>query len=326
MSFEGVPQTEQFGELERPMFVVTRISHGFEFGTGEISARDEDPEVLGIVDDTIHNNPGILVPIDHDDNGEPIDDDGCGDGRGVAAVFSLGKVYKRSLNRPKVFGASPAMAAAILVGTGKTHNQQLNDVFSVAISELENAGLNFGAHTDEHASGKKCGCGAIDRAPEAYMAAVKYEEPIRNVIASLGVDMTEIDTVYKNMRAYVREVIPTQTDYSGKQVVDEIVQEAKVVKQLAGEHKERRIVLNQIPGYTVNQKLIRDVTNNRAQIFAVDTWRLQEIADRLAGDDEQLAQQALLSELVYTLAIAAVLTKGDLPVDMIQPVPQSVVA
>jgi hypothetical protein len=45
---------------------------------------------------------------------------------------------------------------------------------------------------------------------------------------------------------------------------------------------------------------------------------LQEIAERLTGDNERLRQQALLSELVYTLAIAAVLTKGNLPIDIIQ--------
>ncbi|HEX7633372.1 MAG TPA: hypothetical protein VF401_03530 [Candidatus Saccharimonadales bacterium] len=266
------------------------------------------------------------MPIDKDDNGEPIDDDGCGDGRGVLTVFSLDKTFKRSLNRRKVFGGAATMSMAILVGTGKSHNKPLDTVYGAAISEMDEADLNFGAHTDEHAAGESCGCGAIDRAPEAWMAAIKYENPIRQVITDLGVDTTEMDTVYGNIRTYVREDIPRETDYSGRKVMDKIVQEAKVVKQLGGVHRERRIVLNQVPGFTVNQELIRDKTDERAQIFAVDTWRLQEIADRLAGEDTQLAQQALLSELIYTLAIAAVLTKGDLPVDMIQPVAQPVAA
>ena len=48
--------------------------------------------------------------------------------------------------------------------------------------------MDFGAHTDENAKGENCGCGAIDRAPEAVLAALKYEEPIRGVIEALGSD------------------------------------------------------------------------------------------------------------------------------------------
>jgi hypothetical protein len=76
-------------------------------------------------------------------------------------------------------------------------------------------------------------------------------------------------------------------------------------------------VLNTVRACTVNQKLIREITDDKAQIFAVDVWRMQDIAGKLY-DDRAAHQRAFLSELIYTLATAAVLTKGDLPVDVVE--------
>jgi hypothetical protein len=91
-----------------------------------------------------------------------------------------------------------------------------------------------------------------------------------------------------------------------------------VIKMLNGEHKERGIVLNHIAGYTVNQRKIRESTQEQAQVFAVDVWRMNDIAMQLFPGQYDLQHKAILSELVYTLATSAVLTRGDLPVDMIQ--------
>ncbi len=75
--------------------------------------------------------------------------------------------------------------------------------------------------------------------------------------------------------------------------------------------------------HTVNQRLIRMVTGDKAQIFGIDIWRLENIAAKLYPDQPELQHKVFLSELVYTLGVAAVLTKGDLPVDMIQEAPQA---
>jgi hypothetical protein len=58
----------------------------------------------------------------------------------------------------------------------------------------------------------------------------------------------------------------------------------------------------------------------------VDSPRLEDIAHNLFPDNSQKQQQAYLSELIYTLAIAAVLTKGDLPVYLIEAAPTPVAA
>ena len=112
--------------------------------------------------------------------------------------------------------------------------------------------------------------------------------------------------------------MPNQGPYSGRKVIDRIVGTGKVIKKLGGDHRERRIILNTVRGYTVNQQLIRKGTDGRAQAFAVDIPRLEDIATKLFPDDAEGSSQAYLSELIYTLSTAAVLTKGDLPVYMIQ--------
>lgn len=302
------------GEMPEPNFEIVRINDGLAFGHGKISGHDDEPEVLARVDETIQSNE-ILVPISRDKEGRILEDDGCGDGREAGLIFRLQEIFKKNLNRAKVFGGASVMTMASLIGIGAAKSKSLNEVFNDAIDALTDKDVDFGAHTDEHASGENCGCGAIDHSPEAVKAAVDYEDRIREVIEGLGVDTTELDDVYENFRAYATE-LPGQPTFSGRRVMDRIIQAGKVVKRLTGHHRERRIILNTVRGYTVNQKLIREATRGRAQAFAVDIWRLEDIAGKLFEGDAKRRSQAYLSELIYTLAVSAVLTKGDLPVYM----------
>jgi hypothetical protein len=296
-----------------PEIAVKPLADSLDFGYGKISSAAVTLEARSALKKTITSDPNILVPVE-------AGDDGCGDGREVVTVFSKDTHYNRSLNRSKVFGGGATMAAAITIGTGKGGDRALNTIFSDSIAELSQAGVDFGAHTDEGRNAEKCGCGAIDCAPDALTAALIYENPIRAVIAGLdGVNDSEINAVFVNYRDYVPAFLTRQENFDSARVMDEIItSESKVVKQLGGAHHESGIVLNEVRGYTVNQGLVREATGNQAQTFAVDIWRLQDIAAKLSGGDKKLGQQALLSELVYTLAIAAVLTKGDLPVYKIE--------
>lgn len=312
---------ERMGGMEKPEFTLQRITDGFEFGDGVISGCEGDPETLRIIDDAIETDPAILVAIDAEDDGSPLEDDGCGDGRGVGRIFGGGKKFKRSLNRAKVFGGAAAMAAAARIGLGEAEGRPLNKVFDDSIDELNEKHIDFGAHTADHIkAGREAldsGCGAIDGAPEVVRAAVKFEQAIRGVIKSLHIDDEGLDDVFANYRRY-DEQLPALQPYSGKQVMDRIVGAGNVVKELVGGHKERRIVINAVRGYTVDQGLIRARTGDKAQVFAFDSWRLEDIAARLQPEDSRAQHKALLSELVYTLGVAAVLTPGDMPVYMIR--------
>lgn len=296
-----------------PPFRVNRIIKGFEFGHGTISTAHADSDTMARVDTLIHRNKDILVPVE-------IDDDGCGDGREVLTIFSYDQKFKRSLNRAKVFGGAATMATACAIGMGHAGNRSLNELFEATIAQLDRLGIDFGAHTDEHMHGHNCGCGAIDKAPQIVLATLKYELPIRGAITLLINDIRCLNEVYACFRAYA-PAVALHPRYSGMKVMERILdsKHTRVVKQLGGTHKECRIVLNTLRGFTVNQRLIREQTDNRAQIFGVDVWRMEDLAKKLCPNDADGQHKALLGELIYTLATAAVLTKGDLPVDVIQP-------
>lgn len=186
-----------------------------------------------------------------------------------------------------------------------------------SIADLAEREMDFGGHTDNHASGEKCGCGAIDQAPVIVQAAVTFKDEIAATIQTLGVSTHHLPEVMANYALYAERI--KDQPYSGKQTMQGVINSGKIVKELADDHRETRIVLNFVEGMTIDQQYVRDVTDGRAQAFGVDVWRMRQIAEKLTANQDgsinaDAAEKAFLGELVYTLATASVLTKGDLPV------------
>lgn len=324
---EHLPAHNIEEEPKMAEFEVAKIADGLGFGEGGISHAErakliDNPELISLVETALMSDE-ILIPVDTDTEGAKLDDDGCGDGRGVSRVFEGMVLKARSLNRSKVFGGGAAMAAASLIGLGKANGMQLDEVFGHGIATLKNRMIGFGAHTDTHAHGPNCGCGAIDKAPEAIYNSVKYENQIRAVISGLEVDCGGLDEVYEEFKLYAETMDGNL--YKGKDIATQIMEDGKIVKELDDDHREMYIVLNLAPGYTVNQCKIRELSGQLIQIFGVDVWRMQDIANR-AFDDSEDQRKAFLSELVYTLGVAATLTKGDLPVYLVTASPSLVTA
>lgn len=191
---------------------------GLGFGEGSIGVTSRkaedagnpiDNELLRRVDEAIESHE-ILVPVDTDDTGEPVDDDGCGDGRGVKVVMQGTEIKKRSLNRPKVFGGGLTMGVAARIGTGEAQDS-LHEEFATEISEFADKELNFGGLTDEHANDEKCGCGAIDKAPQIVAAAVAYRAEIAAAAAALtGIpaeENTALTTALDRYEAYAQRIV-----------------------------------------------------------------------------------------------------------------------
>ncbi|MCE7936724.1 hypothetical protein DYH10_02975 [Candidatus Saccharibacteria bacterium CPR2] len=300
-------------EMEQKEYSIRLIApNGLGFGEGDISAKKVGVEARDAVKDAVETRPdSVLVDID-----EEASDDGCGDGRFAEKVFNRFGEFKRSLNRAKVFGGSAIMMGAALIGMGRVNDkdESLNEVFKSSIGLLMERGIDFGAHTDDHAHGENCGCGAIDKAPDIIRNVGKYHDHIVGSLRALlgdDVDNDIVKNVLGSFRNYSQGA--NNENYSGKDVKNEIVSKGKIVKELEGSHKEVAIIINTVRGKTVNQGWVREITNNNAQVFAVDMWRLEDISHQ-AFDNDVEKQKALLSMLVYTLSTAATLTKGDLPV------------
>jgi hypothetical protein len=145
-----------------------------------------------------------------------------------------------------------------------------------------------------------------------------YEKGIKAAVAALGQDDEGLDEVVANFGTYAEEI--NDEPYSGKEVIGEVLDCGKVVKELAGLHKEAFIVLNTVRDHTVDQQAVREAAGNKLDVFAVDVWRMEDYAEELY-DDPAEQRRAFLSELVYTLSTAGVLTKGDLPVYVVKATP-----
>lgn len=323
------------GSEAMPEFTVFVVAeHGLGFGEGSIGVNNRlagetkyplDQEVLDRVDAAI-NSPEILVPVDVDDSGEPVDDDGCSDGRGVKVVMQGTEIKKRSLNRSKVFGAGLTMGVASRIGTGEAKGR-LEQEFENEINEFAEREINFGAHTDEHAYGDKCGCGAIDNAPLIIAKTVVYRKEIEQAVSLLSGIPNEqnkaLKTVLDNFESYAQLIIGQ--DYKGANVMKKIIDRGKIVKQLEGEHLEARLLINKKRGYTPNQELVRRISGGKVQLFGVDEWHIEDLSKKLY-DNEQQQLEAYMSMLVYTLATSGVLTKGDIKVFVAMSNKQFVVA
>lgn len=204
------------------------------------------------------------------------------------------------------------MAVAAIVGQGHRKELELQDLFSSAIGDLAKNDLPFGAHTDDKAEGDKSGCGAIDKAPRIIENVGVFEDNIKGAATLILGDDEGIQEVIDYFKDYHQD--HHEDAYKGAGVMLEIVGEGKIIKELTGDHQEVAIVLNTVPGYTVNQQHIRSISNEQAQVFGVDVPRLASVAERLHPESEDKQKRALISMVVYTLATAGTLTKGNLPV------------
>jgi hypothetical protein len=290
---------------------------GFGYGEGSISRKKqlesgeltEEKETIGL--SYIVNTETAFVPVDKSD-------DGCGDGRGTEEVYrfdvSGNKItYDYSLHRAKVFGGGLMMTNAALIGIGSIAANSGEQLKS-ALSYLQAAGVEFGAHTDTHAHGDNSGCGAIDKYPAILTNAIKYSFEIQKSIATLlGANHSE--SLFSEVAENFADALKN-TDgslYAGKDTEELVESKGAVIKKLRGNHQEDFVVLNFVDGTTLNQTGLINETEGGAQAFCVDVWRLQTYAKAVATT-EQKQTAALYGMLIYTLATSATLTDGSLRV------------
>ncbi|GAC1571859.1 MAG: hypothetical protein NVS3B23_06460 [Candidatus Saccharimonadales bacterium] len=313
----GVNEGQNMNEAVKDDMTVVRFTDGLGFGSGGISHNERkthlDEKTIQAVEAMI-NSPAILVALDVDKQGSPVDDDGCGDGRGTKRIFEGLDQRYRSLHRSKVFGGGSAMGVAAAIANGESTGKDLNTSFHESIENLKSKHIGFGAHTDEHSQEKPhdCGCGAIDKAPLVVQNVVQYRNEIRATLRALGIESVYEEEVLNTFQSYAQEI--TNQPYSGQLVADEIISNGKIVKELAADHREMYIILNTVPGMTVNQNSIRTISDDQVQTFAVDLWRVKELAEKMYPLDVAKQEKAYLGEVIYTLSAAATLTTGDLPV------------
>lgn len=280
---------------------------GLGFGGGSITAESSSLETRKLVEQAI-NSDNFLVDIE-------MPGDGCADGRACKKVIDPPGQQGGSI-RAKVFGGGAVMAAAAIIGKKSILNT-FNAAYQQAITDLDKADVDYGAHSSDHTSKNDSGCGALDNTPAILENALKYQTEINNVISSLSNDSEQTSRIAKEVIANYQHFLARQSvtgeHYSGRDILKKIASQGKIIRELSDDHKEVAIVINMdIAGKTANQSLVRQTTSSQAQIFSLDIPRLLQITAALNKDNHDRLL-SFVSMLVYSLATAATLTRGDLP-------------
>lgn len=326
----------EIAEQEKKIEVITLAPNGLGYGEGSISAESMNSSDLEVAGEIIRTDQDVFVSVDPD-----APDDGCGDGRKVARVMRLNEEtdvieeLRKSRRRAKIFGGGLMVASSMwrsIAGTPNHGETVLGDREFIA-GKLKDLNIAHGAHTDTHAQGDNCGCGAIDKYPDMTKNAGIYKQEIIGTLKALyGESFEENAEAIKAVFA-TYGVLTDDKDYfsnaQGAKTRDLIAGSGSVVKELADDHREGKIVLNDIEGTTFDQRRFDDKlqaagVESEIQVFVVDVWRgrmyadaiAQVAADTLEGVTYETARQTAYADfLIRTLAVAATLTKGDLEVN-----------
>lgn len=333
-------------EKERQAIIVELLApQGLGFGEGGISVKEQlargilTPEAPAHIHELLMNDPNAFKPV-------KAQDDGCGDGRPWRKVIQVVtennqrkiRFYKTSKLRPKVFGGGLVTASSMWRSINGTpsDDQTVHLDRELIAGELKKRNFSHGAHSDDHASGENSGCGAIDKYPEVTANAVKYRDKITDILRGLyGGDYPGNEAAIESVFA-VYESIAAGPNYfsgaSGKRTMEQILESGAVIKELSGHHVEDTIVINDVKGTTLDQAYFTQMVKNACaenqkpqtiQAFSVDIWRGKEIAEVVAEiaceqdpskKFEEVRKIAYADFLIRTLAVAATLTAGDLPV------------
>lgn len=331
-------------EKEQQEVIIENIApDGLGFGEGGISVRRQME--LGILTAEVPEHVNELLMHDRQAFKKvEASDDGCGDGRPWVKIMRMvdsegmkqAVEYKRSLLRPKVFGGGLVVAASMWRAVNGVPNETSSLIADrqLMAEGLEDYGLSHGAHTDNHAEGDKCGCGAIDNYPVATANAVKYRTQITDTLKAVyGDDFTENSQAIEDVFAVYENLAENQeyfAESNGRQAMEQIIDAGATVKELYGHHVEETIVINEVEDTTLDQQYftqkVKDMSTNKPQIvqaFTVDVWRGQQLADVVVqnkiqqdptADATHVYKVAMADFFIRTLAVAGTLTAGDLPV------------
>ena len=135
---------------------------------------------------------------------------------------------------------------------------------------------------------------AIDR-------VVQYRAQLEDQCVALGVPTDGLDAVFNNFVKFNSKI--AGQPYRGIDVMRLIVDRGKIAKQLGGVHREAPT----IPTYVANKTILTidsgyiGAAMARCDVFGVDVWRMQQLADGLHPGDEPAQRRALQSMVLVIL-------------------------
>lgn len=328
-------------ETEKVYEMTCIAPDGLGYGEGSISSKERETDaeynltqeqLQRAIELVIEHESEVIAAVDEDD-------DGCGDGRPADRVFQVvddetGEIreYRVSKKRAKIFGGGLQVAASMwraVEGAPVNAETVLGDRMFIA-DELKNRDLHYGAHTDNHAHGDNCGCGAIDKYPQSTRNSGVYHDQILATLPAFYGEAFEdqADAISQAFatRAEIAQNEQYMSDAAGRTTMDFIESDGAVVKELADGHLEVMTIVNTKPNTTVDQTVTARIFAEASlpegiQVFVIDAWRGEMYADAVAdiavghGYDRKQAHDVAMADFyINQLAVAATLTDGSQPV------------
>lgn len=334
LRFSDILDNKKGGEVVGDMVVDEIAPNGLGFGGGSISGESSKNGIdKKILDDAAQE----ILKQDYYKTIEA-KDSGCGDGRPVKSVWAKLKSKfngsrhqleaSESKIRPKLFGGDFATLYTVLaVATEEGRGAETFGELDEQVIEVFNQ-MNWvlGTHNDDHGDGPDDlhGCGAIDNRQKILANSQQFKNEIQETLEKLGLFNQEASDKVNGVFSSRNEVYFEGYNGAQRQAYLEEDCDNVVRKVLAGSHQEAFVVINTRKGVTFDQESFRQsmvdkygADSKLPQVFVVDIWQAESMIDKLIEKGHIEANQksvAMAAVLTYTLATAATLTDGTLPV------------
>lgn len=242
----------------------------------------------------------------------------CIDGRACIACMDGSEPELR----PGVAGGGmmTAYAAAELTGWFGDAAGSSEEKIAAVHAQLLGYGIVSGGHCDEAASehnfdGGKTGCGANDRMPEILQRVHSDNTVIASLSETLlGEAFNAAHTAYRSEKALADDL----ADWRPQAMVDELgaKESQRSIEILASDHsethghKESFVVFNYVENTTVDRDTL--VLETGKQVFDVDVWYLEKLANAMApADDAEAVSRQLHAMVAYQVATYLTLCDGS---------------
>lgn len=297
-------------DLMKP--IVATVTPPVEVGYGNIEAPKMSDEQAQELCETIADK--YLVKVNKDAPGCCIDGRGC--------VHRLNG--EQTEPGPKVAGGPliTSYAAAELIGWFEPNDStSVEERMSLINDKLEDAGIVCGGHCDTSAmasgfSENKTGCGANDKLPTIIENIGKNEGGIIGVGTGLIITSSDTykpelaDTIVKNA------VNKPVKEWQAKALINQLGgKESSKIEVLASEedethgHHEVIVLANPNEGTTVDRD--RVIEEEGIQVFALDTWYIDKLANALARGPESEHQFESLKHAMTAYQVSTLVTLGS---------------
>jgi hypothetical protein len=175
---------------------------------------------------------------------------------------------------PKVAGGTvhAALTQRIVDAENLRENLRFEEDIKAVIKRFKDIGIGFGGHIDDNQHGLNTGCGAVDN-------------------INLILDRLQQPTHQEQLRGLAHLILAEA--YDARYIVREAsAQSQESVPSLHGPHNEVGLILNFIPGTTVDTDRFSHDNDDEIQLFAWDIWHMYEEAQRLYDYDMHQSVEA----------------------------------